>query len=88
MSALRGTDAMAPLPVDPAAVLTIAAEAAAKAILPRYKQLAAGDIRQKSGPNDLVTEADLECQRIVVERLGKLFPEAAVVGEEGGGLEA
>ena len=79
---------MAALPVDPAAVLTIAADAAAQAILPRYKQLAAGDIRQKSGPNDLVTEADIECQRIVTERLGKLFPEAAVVGEEGGGLEA
>lgn len=79
---------MPAIPVDPAAVLTIAADAAATAILPRYKQLAAADIRQKSGPNDLVTEADLECQRILVERLGKLFPEAAVVGEEGGGLEA
>jgi len=65
-----------------------AAAAAAKAIMPRYKALAAADIRQKTGPNDLVTEADLESQRILTDRLGKLFPEAAVVGEEGGGAEA
>jgi len=79
---------MKALPVDPATVLAITVEAAAAAIMPRYKMLAAGDIRQKTGPNDLVTEADLECQAILTERLGKLFPEADVVGEEGGGAEA
>lgn len=78
---------MQALPVDPKTVLEIAIEAAATAILPRYKQLAANDIREKTGPNDLVTEADLECQAILIARLGKLFPEAAVVGEEGGGAE-
>jgi fructose-1,6-bisphosphatase/inositol monophosphatase family enzyme len=61
--------------------------AAATAVLPRYKALAKGDIRTKSGPNDLVTEADLHCQAILTETLGKLLPEAAVVGEEGGGTE-
>ena len=62
--------------------------AAATAVLPRYKALAKADIRQKTGPNDLVTEADLHCQAILTETLGKLFPEAAIVGEEGGGMEA
>jgi fructose-1,6-bisphosphatase/inositol monophosphatase family enzyme len=62
--------------------------AAATAVLPRYKALAQGDIRTKSGPNDLVTEADLHCQAILTETLGKLLPQAAVVGEEGGGVEA
>lgn len=62
--------------------------AAATAVMPRYKALAKGDIRTKSGPNDLVTEADLHCQAILTETLGKLLPEAAVVGEEGGGAEA
>jgi len=62
--------------------------AAATAVLPRFKALTAGDIRQKSGPNDLVTEADLHCQAILAEKLGALFPRAAIVGEEGGGAEA
>jgi fructose-1,6-bisphosphatase/inositol monophosphatase family enzyme len=62
--------------------------AAATAVLPRFKALEKGDIRQKSGPNDLVTEADLHCQEILTETLGKLLPDAAIVGEEGGGLEA
>lgn len=79
---------MAPLPVDPATVQTIIAAAAATAIVPRYKALAQSEIRQKTGPNDLVTAADIECQAILTERLGALLPEAAIVGEEGGGLEA
>lgn len=62
--------------------------AAATAVLPRFKALAQGDIRQKSGPNDLVTEADLHCQAILTETLGTLLPQAAIVGEEGGGAEA
>jgi fructose-1,6-bisphosphatase/inositol monophosphatase family enzyme len=64
------------------------AAAAAAAVLPRFQALAAGDVRQKSGPNDLVTEADLHCQAILTERLRELLPGAAVVGEEGAGTGA
>ncbi len=78
---------MASLPVDPAAVRDIVIAAAAAAVMPRFKALAVGDIREKTGPNDLVTEADLHCQAILTENLGALFPEAAIVGEEGGGTE-
>jgi fructose-1,6-bisphosphatase/inositol monophosphatase family enzyme len=76
---------MAALPVDPAAVREIVVAAAAAAVMPRFKALAKGDIRTKSGPNDLVTEADLHCQAILAEKLGALFADAAIVGEEGGG---
>jgi len=69
-------------------VRDIVVAAARTAVLPRFKTLAQGDIRQKSGPNDLVTEADLHCQAILTEKLGALFPKAAIVGEEGGGTEA
>jgi fructose-1,6-bisphosphatase/inositol monophosphatase family enzyme len=79
---------MAPLPVDPGAVRAIVVAAAREAVLPRFNALAAGDIRQKSGPNDLVTEADIHCQAILTERLGALLPRAAVVGEEGAGTAA
>jgi len=75
------------LPVDPAAVRDIVIAAAATAVMPRFRALAAGDIRQKSGPNDLVTEADLHSQAILAEKLAALLPEAAIVGEEGGGTE-
>jgi fructose-1,6-bisphosphatase/inositol monophosphatase family enzyme len=76
---------MTALPVDPAAVRAIVVAAAREAVLPRFNALAAADIRQKSGPNDLVTEADIDCQRILTERLGELLPGAAIVGEEGAG---
>ena len=79
---------MASLPVDPEAVRAIVIAAAAATVMPRFKALAASDIRTKSGPNDLVTAADLHCQAILAERLGALLPEAAIVGEEGGGQEA
>jgi len=79
---------MTALPVDPEAVRAIVIAAAADAVMPRFRSLSAGDIRQKTGPNDLVTEADLRCQALLTERLGALFPEAAIVGEEGGGQEA
>lgn len=79
---------MPPLPVDACAVREIVIAAAREAVLPRFNALAAADIRQKSGPNDLVTEADLHCQRILAERLGALLPRAEVVGEEGAGTGA
>jgi fructose-1,6-bisphosphatase/inositol monophosphatase family enzyme len=77
-----------PLPVDPLAVEDIVVATAAAAILPRYRSLAQSDIHQKSGPNDLVTAADIDCQAALIERLGGLLPAAAFVGEEGGGSDA
>ena len=38
---------------------------AAKAILPRFQNLADRDIRTKSGPTDLVTAADDEAERLL-----------------------
>jgi myo-inositol-1(or 4)-monophosphatase len=42
------------------------------------------EISYKS-PSNLVTEADRRSEALIVERLQKLFPEHAVVAEEGGG---
>ncbi len=57
-------------------------EAARAEILPRFRRLAAGDVRTKSGPLDLVTEADEAAERWIEAGLGRLFPGAVVVGEE------
>lgn len=39
---------------------------------------------EKSGHTDLVTEYDVSTQKLLVERLGKLLPEAVFLGEEEG----
>ncbi len=50
-------------------------------ILPRYRNLAAGEIEEKQ-PGDLVTIADREAEAMLFEGLAKLDPGIALVGEE------
>ncbi len=64
-----------------AGVLAVIQDAATRAILPRYQQLAEGEIITKS-PGELVTVADREAEVLLFEGLAKLLPEAALVGEE------
>ena len=77
---------------DPAAVIRIIREVAAAEILPRFRNLAVGDVGFKGGPHDLVTVADIEAERSLSGRLQALAPGSLVVGEEGaeadGGLLA
>lgn len=61
-------------------VTAIVREAAEAEILPRFKNLKASQIREKK-PNQLVTEADVEAEKLLARRLTALLP-AAVVGEE------
>ncbi len=60
----------------------ILTEVAATEIVPRFRRLAEGDIRRKSGPLDLVTEADELAEVAIGERLTRAFPGAVLVGEE------
>jgi fructose-1,6-bisphosphatase/inositol monophosphatase family enzyme len=56
---------------------------AAKAeILPRFRNLAASDIRSKTKPDDLVTEADLAAEARITAALRDAFPDAMILGEE------
>lgn len=57
-------------------------EAARAEIMPRFRRLAPGDIRAKTGPLDLVTEADEGAERVIEAGLKRLFPGCLVVGEE------
>lgn len=63
------------------AVHDVMADAAARAIRPRYQHLAAADIIEKAS-DDLVTIADKESEAILAEGLARILPEAAIVGEE------
>lgn len=60
----------------------ILADAAAAEIMPRFRRLGSGDVRQKTSATDLVTEADVHAERVVTRELRKLYPQALVVGEE------
>ena len=51
-------------------------------IMPRFRKLDAGDVRQKSGPLDLVTEADEAAERLITNGLLRRFPGSVVIGEE------
>ncbi|WP_405923495.1 inositol monophosphatase family protein [Streptomyces sp. NBC_00035] len=57
-------------------------QAAATEIMPRFRQLAAHEIDQKTGPHDLVTDADRKAEQYLTEALTALLPGSAVVGEE------
>jgi fructose-1,6-bisphosphatase/inositol monophosphatase family enzyme len=57
--------------------------AAAQAeIMPRFRRLGAGGVRAKTGPQDLVTEADEAAERMIEAGLRHRFPGCVVVGEE------
>ncbi len=57
-------------------------KAAAAEILPRFRRLAEHEVDQKSGPHDLVTDADRLAERCLTDVLGALLPGSLVVGEE------
>lgn len=66
---------------DARQVMDIIEETARKLIVPRYRQLADGEVREKS-PGDLVTVADVEAEKHLEARLTALVPGSLVVGEE------
>ena len=50
--------------------------------MPRFRRLGADGVRQKTGPLDLVTEADEAAERVITAGIMRRFAGAVVVGEE------
>lgn len=71
-----GTDELLP-------VAQAAARAAASELLPRFGHRQR-QIRSKSSPTDLVSEADVSAETAIRAVLGARRPEDAILGEEGG----
>lgn len=65
-----------------AMVLNLLRRAARTEIMPRFRRLDAGQIGTKSGPLDLVTEADTAAEAMIARGLQSAFPAAVIVGEE------
>jgi fructose-1,6-bisphosphatase/inositol monophosphatase family enzyme len=64
-------------------VASLLRQAARAEILPRFRRLGADAVRAKSGPLDLVTDADEAAERVIEAGLAARFPGCLVVGEEG-----
>lgn len=66
----------------------IAAVAKKAALLAREVQLRGlrdgTEIKTKASPQDLVTAADLECERLIAQAVTEAFPDHNLMGEEGG----
>lgn len=77
-----------PLPVTPltaaqqTSLVNLVRRAAKTEILPRFRNLSAHQIDTKSGPQDLVTEADIAAEAMIARGILQLFPNATVIGEE------
>ena len=68
-----------------AELLTVAAllrEAGRTEVMPRFRNLAEGAVRTKTGPLDVVTEADEAAERLITSGLYAAFPGCVVIGEE------
>ncbi|MFK0120165.1 inositol monophosphatase family protein [Streptomyces sp. NPDC090994] len=57
-------------------------KAAAQEVMPRWRRLAAHEVDEKTGPHDLVTDADRDAETYLTEALVALLPGSVVVGEE------
>lgn len=68
--------------IDVMALSNILREAAKAEILPRFRHLAPGMVRQKSSAVDLVTEADEAAEHRIRDEVATLAPEAVFIGEE------
>lgn len=68
--------------IDIETLATLLREAAQAEILPRFRRLAPGDVRQKSEAIDLVTEADEQAERRLRAEMAARWPSALFVGEE------
>lgn len=65
-----------------AMIVNLVRRAARAEIMPRFRKLDTGQIGTKSGPMDIVTEADTAAEAMIARALQSAFPSAVIVGEE------
>ena len=67
--------------MDTEAVLDLVRDVAEQVVVPRFRSLESDEVSEK-GPGDLVTVADQEAERLLVDALGAAYPSAVMLGEE------
>lgn len=70
------------MPIDVMALADVLRRAAKAEILPRFRRLNLGDVRAKSEATDLVTEADVNAERVIRAEIERIAPQALFIGEE------
>ncbi|MEM9426977.1 MAG: inositol monophosphatase [Pseudomonadota bacterium] len=65
-----------------AALVQLVRSVAKTEILPRFRRLSTSDVATKTGPEDLVTEADVNAEAAIAAGVRTLLPDALIVGEE------
>ena len=70
------------LDISPEKIETIIRETSAKYIIPRFQTLKDHEVDTKTGPEDLVTAADIETEIALTEIFEKELPGSVVMGEE------
>ena len=68
---------------DSAVISSLLVECAKAYVLPRFRNLRDEDVRTKTGPGDLVTQADVDVEEHLKRVLPGLLPDSVVLGEEG-----
>ena len=74
-------------PGDSQRVAELMRETAAAELVPRFRNLAAGDVREKR-PGDIVTVADVASEQRLASGLAKILPGVPVLGEEAAEVDA
>lgn len=73
----------APLtPAQQTTLINLVRRAARSEIMPRFRHVTRADASTKSGPHDLVTDADHQAEAMLARGLQRMFPHALIVGEE------
>lgn len=67
--------------MDTEGIVELLRETAAEVVVPRFRQLAEGDIEEKQ-PGDFVTVADREAEVYLTGLLRAVYPSAVIIGEE------
>ncbi|MEQ8664237.1 MAG: inositol monophosphatase [Rhodospirillales bacterium] len=78
-------DLLPTLGLDPRRIDDLLRGVAAAEIMPRFRNLARGEITEKR-PGEIVTEADTAAERHLAAALADLVPGSVIVGEEGSEL--
>lgn len=63
-------------------VFNLVRRAAKAEIMPMFRKLGTHQIGEKTGPQDIVTEADTAAEAMITRGLLRFFPSALIVGEE------
>lgn len=64
------------------AIVDLVRRVAKSEIMPRFRKLAPEDISTKTSIEDLVTEADVNSERVIAAEISEMLPDALIVGEE------